>query len=78
MVSGSCMCGGSGEECDAVLSLLVTMLILVLILAIAYWIVMMIPLPDPVRWVVLAIVGIIAILVLVSLLPGGTIHVPVR
>ena len=60
------------------ISLLVTMLILVLIMAIAWWVVTTIPLPDPVRWIVLAIVGIICYSGALSLLPGGTIHVPVR
>ena len=59
------------------ISLLVTLIIVCLILAIAWWVIGKLPIPEPFNWVVLVIFALIAILALLSLLPiGGTLHLP--
>ena len=57
------------------MNVLVTLLLIVVILGIAFWIVGLIPLPptvEPFRNVVLAIVGVIALLYLLGVLMGVT------
>lgn len=53
------------------LSLLISLLIICLILAICYWILSMIPVPPPFVWIVRVIFAIIALLLVLSLLWGG-------
>lgn len=52
------------------LSLLITLLVVLIVLAIVYWVFQQIPLPPPFRWIGAAVIGIIAIVVLLSLVPG--------
>lgn len=56
-------------------SLLVTILILALIFSLVWWVLGQMPIPAPFRMVVNAILGLIAIIVLLSMLFGG-INVP--
>lgn len=50
-------------------SLLVTLVIICLIMAIAWWVISKVPIPEPFNWVVLVIFALIAIVMLLSLLP---------
>lgn len=52
------------------ISLLITLLIICLIAAIAWWALSQLPLPDPIRWVVIVIFALILIIVLLRLVPG--------
>lgn len=58
------------------ISLLVTLLVLGVIFYLVYWLVGQIPMAPPFKTVVMAILGIIAVLVLIGLLFGG-VSVPV-
>lgn len=58
------------------ISLIITLLVVLLVLAIAWWAIQQLPLPDPVRWVAVVVIALIAILVLLSLLPGTGLHWP--
>jgi hypothetical protein len=59
-------------------SLLITLVVWCLILAIAWWVVSKLPIPEPFNWVVIVIFGLVAILMLLSLLPiGGGLRLPV-
>jgi hypothetical protein len=49
---------------------MVTLLIIVIILGVVVYLVQMAPLPQPFKWAAIAIVCLIAILYLLSLLPG--------
>jgi hypothetical protein len=60
------------------ISLLVTLMVLLLILAIAWWAISQLPLPDPFRWVAIVLIALIAILVLLHLLPVADVRLPVR
>lgn len=54
-------------------SLLITILVLVIVFALLWWLISTIPLPAPmanVRWVLYAILVIIAIVVLLGFIPG--------
>jgi hypothetical protein len=53
------------------LSLLVSILVLCVILAIFWWILSMIPIPAEFAWVVRVLVAIIFLIALISLLGGG-------
>lgn len=52
------------------LSLLVSLLILVLILGIVWWILTLIPVPPPMVWIVRVIFAIICLVALISLFAG--------
>ena len=52
------------------ISLLITLLILVVIFSLVYWALTQIPLPQPIRAVVIVILVIIAIIVLLQFIPG--------
>jgi hypothetical protein len=53
------------------LSLLVSILILLVIFAIVWWIASMIPIPPQFRWVVNVLLGLIFLIMIISLLMGG-------
>lgn len=53
------------------INLLITLLVLVLIFSLVWWVLGQMPVPDPFRWVVNAVLGIIFIIVLLGLLTGG-------
>lgn len=53
------------------LGLLVNLLILALIMGLCYWVITIIPLPEPFKTVVMVVFGIICVIVLISLLVGG-------
>jgi len=55
---------------------LIWLLVMLAIFAIVWWAIQQMGLPDPIKIVVVVIMAIIALLVLVSLLPGGRPHVP--
>jgi cytochrome c biogenesis factor len=52
------------------ISLLVYIVIAALIFYLVYWIIGQIPMPDPFKTVVLVIVGLIAVIFLISILTG--------
>lgn len=52
------------------MTLLITLLIYLAVIAIIWWIVQAIPLPPPFRIIAYVIVGIVAIIMLLSFLPG--------
>lgn len=52
-------------------SLAITLLIVLLIAAIVWWVIGQLNLPQPIRMVAIVIMAIAAILILVSFLPGG-------
>lgn len=51
-------------------TLLVQLLIIVLVIGVAFWVVEQIPMPPPLKVIGRVIVGVIAIVVLLSFLPG--------
>jgi heme A synthase len=53
------------------LSLLISLLILLLVLAVFYWILNLIPIPAEFRWIVNVLIAIIFLVALISLLTGG-------
>lgn len=53
------------------ITLLISLLVLCLIFAIAWWILNMIPVPAQFKWIVQVIFAIIFLIALVSLLTGG-------
>jgi divalent metal cation (Fe/Co/Zn/Cd) transporter len=53
------------------MSLLISLLVFVLILSIAWWALSQLPLPQPVRSIVVVIIAIIAIVFLLQYLPGA-------
>ncbi len=53
------------------LELLITLLVLVAIAGVVWWVLQSVPLPEPLRIVVVVIVAIIAIVLLLRFLPGG-------
>jgi hypothetical protein len=60
------------------MSLLISLLVFVLVLAIVVWIVQMLPLPAPWNRIALAIVGVIALLYLLEHVGVFTGHVVIR
>lgn len=58
------------------ISLLVTLLILCLICAVAWWAIQHLPLPEPFRWVAVVVIAIIAIVLLLQLLPAAGLRFP--
>lgn len=59
------------------LSLLITLLVVVIVLGLAWWIISMIPLPEPARQIVTVVFVVIAALILIWLLlsiPGVAPH----
>ena len=53
------------------LSLLVSLLILLVIFAVIWWILSMIPVPEPFVWIVRVIFAVIFLIMLIELLMGG-------
>ena len=53
------------------IELLITLLVLVAIAGVVWWVLQSVPLPEPLRIVVIVIVAIIAILVLLRFVPHG-------
>jgi hypothetical protein len=53
------------------ISLLVTLLIIVLVAGVAFWIIKAIGLPDPWGRIALVIVGVIVLIYLIGMLTGG-------
>jgi hypothetical protein len=49
-----------------------------LILAICWWAISQLPLPEPFRWVAIILIALIAILLLLHLLPVADLRLPVR
>lgn len=52
-------------------SLLITLLIALIIIALVYWVLTQLPLPAIVRTVAIVILVVFAVIYLLSLLPGG-------
>lgn len=55
------------------MNLLITLLVLVIIFSLLYWLIGIIPLPPPMantRWVLYALLIIVAIIVLLNFVPG--------
>lgn len=53
------------------LSLLISLLIVLLVLAICWWIVSIVPIPPEFVWIVRVIFAIVCLIVVISLLFGG-------
>jgi hypothetical protein len=53
------------------LNILFTLLILLLVLGIVYWIVGLIPLEQPIKNIIMAIIGVMALIYLLSILFGA-------
>jgi hypothetical protein len=53
------------------IGLLVTIVVLALVFYLIYWIIGQIPMPEPFKTVVLVVVGLIAVILLLSILFGG-------
>lgn len=53
------------------LSLLISLIILCIILAVVYWILTMIPVPPPMVWIVRVVFALICLIAVLSLLLGG-------
>ena len=58
---------------SGLLGLLITLLIVVAVIAIAWWAVSQAPIPPPFRWVVAVIFAIIAIVVLLEFVGPGLV-----
>ena len=58
--------------------LLIALIVLVAVLAIVWWAMNQMPLPQPVYIVLIAVLAILALLVLWQFLPGAGVHWPVR
>ncbi len=58
------------------ISILISLLILCIILAVFWWILSMIPIPEPFRWVVNVIIAIVFLIALIELLNGGLVLLP--
>jgi hypothetical protein len=58
------------------MNLLLTLLIYLLILAVVYWVITIIPLPAPFKTIALVIFAILVIVVLFNLLTGGSVGLP--
>jgi hypothetical protein len=53
------------------LSILITLLIYAVVIAVVWWIWQQIPVPAPFRWIGAVVIGIIAIVALLSIFGGG-------
>lgn len=53
------------------ISLLISLLVLILIFAIVWWILSLIPVPPQFRWIAQVVLGIILLLCLLGFLTGG-------
>lgn len=53
------------------LSILISLLILVIIFAVFWWILGMVPIPAEFRWIVNVIVAVVFLIALIELLNGG-------
>lgn len=53
------------------LSLLISLIILCIILAVVYWILTLIPVPPPMVWIVRVVFALICLIAVLSLLFGG-------
>ncbi|MDR5729426.1 MAG: hypothetical protein RB191_18590 [Terriglobia bacterium] len=53
------------------IGLLVTLLILLIVFAVVWWLASMIPIPAQFRWVVNVLLGLILLILLLSILFGG-------
>lgn len=53
------------------LGLLVSLIILLVILAVAWWIISMIPIPPQFKWIVQVVFAVIVLILLISLLTGA-------
>lgn len=58
------------------ISLLISLLVLVLVFAIFWWILSLIPVPAPFAWIVQVIFAIVFLIALVELLTGGLTILP--
>jgi hypothetical protein len=58
------------------ISLLVSLLILILIFAVFWWIVSLIPIPPPFTWIVQVVIAIIFLIALIETLTGGFVLFP--
>lgn len=56
------------------MDLLLTLLIFILIFGLIYWVTTLIPLPGPMRQIVIVILAVIAIIYLLGMLFGGFPH----
>lgn len=54
------------------LNLLVTLLVLVVIFGLLYWVIGMLPIPQPIKNIALAIVGVVLVIYLIAMLTGAT------
>jgi len=59
----------------SVIGRLVSILVIVLILGLVYWILQQLPLPEPFGMIVKVVIGLIAVVFLLSLLFGG-VNIP--
>jgi hypothetical protein len=59
--------------CLTSMDLLITLLVYLVIVAIVWWIVQQLPLPEPFRLVAYVLVGILAIVLLLRLVPHSTL-----
>jgi hypothetical protein len=57
-----------------VISLLIGLIVLCLVVGIAWWIVGQIPIPQPMRWVVTVVFGLIVLLLVLNYLPISIPH----
>jgi hypothetical protein len=58
-------------------SFLITLFVLVIVFCLLYWLIQILPLPAPlagVKWVMFAILIVVAIIVLLSFIPGFGFH----
>lgn len=53
------------------LSILITLLVAGLILAIVWWAIQQVPVPEPFSWVIRVVFAIVVCVVLISILTGG-------
>ena len=59
----------------SIVGLLVYILVLILVLGLVYWILQQLPIPEPFGMIVKVVIGLIAVVLLLSILFGG-INVP--
>src|ERR1700729_753922 len=58
------------------LSLLISLLILILMFAVIWWIISLIPVPPPFVWIVQVVVAVIFLIALIETLTGGFVFFP--
>lgn len=56
------------------MSLLISLLVLLVVFAIVWWIIQQLGLPAPIRMVAAVITGLVAIMILLRFVPGGGVH----